>query len=69
MFTKSLVHFQLHCRNHFGDARLQKKSFFLGSGGTTASSDNPILEHIVRPTWRVLCIVRHEKRENPARLF
>lgn len=69
MFTKSLVHFQLHCRDHFGDARLQEKSCLVGSGGTTVSSDNSILEHIVRPIWRIQCIARHEKRKNPARVF
>lgn len=63
------MHFQLHCRDHFGDARLQEKSYFLCGGETTVSSDNPILEHTVRPIWRVLCIIRHEKRENPDRVF
>lgn len=65
MFTKSLVHFQLHCRDHLGAARLQEKSHLVGNRGATVSSDNPILERIVRPIWRVLCIIRHEIRENP----
>lgn len=69
MFTKSSEHFQLHCRDHSGDAKLQEKSYFWGSGETTVSSDNPILEHIVRHIWRVLCIIGHEKRENPDRVF
>lgn len=46
-----------------------REVILFGRWRTAVFSDNLILEHIVRTIWSVLGVIRHEKRENAARVF